>query len=175
MGYSLFAIRDSLFFGHVFVEPLEDAVVAVLDVGRVAEAVAFVGVDDELGFDAQIAESVPELEALRGRTLAVAVADDDECRSGDVFDEADGGGFGIDGGIVVDAGTEERDHPLIDGVFAVVAEPVGDAGAGDSGTETMGLRDIEHGHEAAVAPAGEAFAVLVEGRWWRMGRRGRRR
>ncbi len=129
----------------------------------VAEAVAFVRVDDELGFDAEVAEGVPELEALRGGALAVAVADDDEGGGGDVFDVGDGAGLGVDGGVVVDGGAEEGNHPLIDGVLTVVAEPVGEAGAGDGGLEAMGLGDGEHGHEAAVAPAGDALAVGIDG------------
>ena len=71
--------------------------------------------------------------------------------------------LGVDGRVVIDAGAEERDHPLVDGVLAVVALPVGEAGAGDGGAEALRLGDGEHGHEAAVAPAGEAFAVLVDG------------
>jgi hypothetical protein len=39
-------------FRHVFREPFDFALGAVADVLGVAEAVAFVGVDDELGFDA---------------------------------------------------------------------------------------------------------------------------
>ncbi len=106
---------------------------------------------------------MPHLEGLGGGALAVAVADDDERGGLDVLDEVDGGGLGVDGGVVVDAGAEERNHPLVDGVFAVVGLPVGDAGAGDGGAEAVGLGDGEHGHEAAVAPAGEAFAGLVDG------------
>ena len=71
--------------------------------------------------------------------------------------------FGVDGGVVVDGLAEEGEHPLVDRVFAVVALPVADACAGDGGFEAGGLGDAEHGHEAAVAPAGEAFAVPVDG------------
>ena len=75
---------------HVFCEPADIALVAVADVLGVAEAVAFVRVDDELGFDAEIAQRVPELEGLRSRALAVTVADDDQRGCGDVFDVGDG-------------------------------------------------------------------------------------
>src|ERR1700682_273475 len=121
---------------------------------------AFVGVDDELGLYALGAEGVPELEALWGGALAVAVSYDDEGWGLHVFDVFDGGAFGVDGGVVVDGGAEEGDHPLVDGVLAVVALPVADARAGDGCAEARGLGDAEHGHEAAVAPAGEAFAVF---------------
>src|SRR5580693_3417100 len=129
----------------------------------VCEAVAFIGIDDELGFDAFGAESVPELEALWGWALAVSVAYDDEGWGLDVLDVLDGGAFGVDVRIVVDAGAEEWKHPLVDGVFAVVALPVANAGSGDCGVEAVGLGDAEHGHEAAVAPAGEALAGFVDG------------
>ena len=103
--------------GHIFGEPGELASGAVGDVGGVAEAVAFVGVDDELRFDAFRAEGVPELKGLRSRALAVAIADDNQGGRGDLLDELNGRGFGVNGGIVVDGGAEERGHPLIDGVF----------------------------------------------------------
>ena len=45
--------------------------------------------------------------------------------------------FCVDGGIVIDGGAEVGNHPLVDGVFAVVALPVGDAGAGDGGFEAL--------------------------------------
>src|ERR1700761_5607645 len=149
--------------GHVFGEPLNHALVAVAYVFRVTEAMASVGVDDELRLHAEVAERVPHLEALRSGALAVAVADDDEHGCLHLLDEGDGGGFGVDLRIVIDAGAEERDHPLVDGVFAVVAEPVGEAGAGDGSAEAMRLCDGEHGHETAVAPAGDAFAIFVDG------------
>src|SRR6185312_778880 len=41
--------------------------------------------------------------------------------------------------------------------------PVGDACAGDRGLEARGLRGREHGHKAAVTPAGEADAGGVDG------------
>ena len=129
----------------------------------ICEAVAFVGVDDELGFDAFGAEGVPEFEALGGGALAVAVAYDDEGWGLDVLDVLDGGAFGVDGWVVVDAGAEEGEHPLVDGIFAVVALPIADAGSGYGGAEARGLGDAEHGHEAAVAPAGEALAGFVDG------------
>src|SRR6185312_13883262 len=80
-----------------------------------------------------------------------------------LLDEGDGRGPGVDGGVVIDAGAEEGNHPLVDGVLAVVALPVGEAGAGDGSAEAVGLGDGEHGHEAAVAPAGDALAGLVDG------------
>src|SRR6185437_9378423 len=71
--------------------------------------------------------------------------------------------FGVDGGVIVYGRAEEGDHPLVDGVFTVVAEPVGDSGSGDGGLEAVGLGDGEHGHESAVAPAGDADAVGIDG------------
>src|SRR6185437_14240147 len=57
---------------------------------------------------------------------------------------------------------EEWDHPLVDGVLAVVTLPVREAGAHDRCLEAMGLRRSKHGHESTVAPAGEAEAVVID-------------
>src|SRR6185437_10509709 len=94
-------------WGHVVGEPLDHALVAVGDVGGVAEAVSFIRIDDELRLDAEVLEGVPHLEALRSGALAVAVADEDEHRSLRLLDEGDGGGPGVDGRVVIDAGAEE--------------------------------------------------------------------
>src|SRR5205807_8552547 len=66
--------------------------------------------------------------------------------------------------IVVHRGAEVRDHPLVDAVLAVVALPVGDAGAGDGGAEAIGLRHRPHRHVAAVAPAADAEPLAVDRR-----------
>jgi len=42
---------------------------------RIGEDVAFALVDDELGFDAEGFEGVPEFVGLRGGNFAIAVAD----------------------------------------------------------------------------------------------------
>jgi len=148
---------------EVGVEPVDGADDAVAVVLGLDEHVAFVVVDDELGFDAEGFEGVPEFVGLRGGTFGVAIADEDEGGSFGFPDEIDGSAFGVDLWIVVDGFTEERNHPLIDFVFAVVAEPVGDAGSGHSGAEAIGLRDGPHGHVAAIAPAGDAQAVRIDG------------
>src|SRR5215469_10117991 len=106
---------------------------------------------------------MPELVGLRCRALAVAIADDDKSGRARVLDEVDRRAFGVDRRIVIYGRAEVRDHPLIDGVLAVVALPVRQARAGDGGLETVGLGDGEHGHEAAVAPAGDAYALRIDG------------
>src|SRR4051812_30682038 len=78
------------------------------------DAVAFVGIDDELSFDAESFEGVPELEGLRGWTFAVAFADDDQRRRLHVFDERDRRAARVDGGVVVNGGAEVGDHPGVD-------------------------------------------------------------
>src|SRR5580658_7407893 len=138
-----------------------DDIAAMLWVG---EHVAFVFVDYELGFDAERFEGVPEFVGLRGGDFAVAVADKDERRCFDVLDEVDGRAFGVDVGVVVNGFAEERNHPLVDEIFAVVALPIGEAGAGHGGFEAVGLRDGPHGHVAAVAPAADAEAFGIDGR-----------
>ena len=103
-----------------------------------------------------IAQRVPELIRLRGRALAIAVAHHHQRRRLGFLDEVDGGAFGVDRRIVVDRRAKVRNHPLVDGVLSVIALPVGDAGAGDSRLEAVGLGDGEHGHESAIAPARNA-------------------
>src|ERR1700744_1221061 len=108
----------SLLCGHVLFEPAEGALEDVDAVLGVDEAVSFVGVDDELRGEGLVAGGVPGLLGLRSGGLSAAVAGEGEGGRGDVLDVVDGGGFGVDGRVVVDRCPEERDHPLIDGVFA---------------------------------------------------------
>ena len=58
------------------VEPSDGAANAILLVLGLDEHVAFMFVDDQLGFDAQRFEGVPEFVGLRGGAFAVAVAHD---------------------------------------------------------------------------------------------------
>src|SRR6266496_4163989 len=99
---------------------------------------------------------MPEFIGLRRRAFRVALTDNDEGRGLYVFDKPNGRAFLIRGGIVVNGCAEERDHPLIDQILSVVALPISDAGASNSGTETISLRDSPHGHESAVAPSSNA-------------------
>ena len=124
---------------------------------------AFVFEDHQLCFNTKRFQGVPEFVGLRRGTFAVAVANDDQGGSLHVLDKIDRRAFRVDLGIIVDRLAKERNHPLVDFIFAVVAEPIGDAGAGHGGFEAVGLRDSPHGHEAAVAPAGKAEAVRVDG------------
>src|SRR5262249_46724387 len=66
----------------------------------------------------------------------------------------------VHGGLIINGCTEERDHPLIDQVLAIVTLPIRDASAGERCMETMGRSDSPDGHVAAVTPAGHA-----ETRW----------
>jgi len=106
---------------------------------------------------------VPEFVGLWSGNFAVAVADQDERGGFGFFDEVDGGAFGVDVGIVVDGFAEERNHPLVNEIFAVIALPVGEACACHGGFEAAGLRDGPHGHVAPVAPTADAQAIVVDG------------
>src|SRR5713226_6791129 len=103
------------------VEPGDGAADTVALVSGADEHVAFVFVDDQLGFDAESFEGVPEFVGLRRGAFAVAVADDDERGRFHVLDEGDGGAFGVDFGVVVDGLAEKGNHPQINFVFAIVA------------------------------------------------------
>jgi hypothetical protein len=71
------------------IEPGDSAADTIPLVVGFHEVVAFVFVDDELGFNAQRFEGVPEFVGLGGGAFAVTVADDDERGRFHVFDEGD--------------------------------------------------------------------------------------
>ncbi len=77
----------------------------------VGEAVALVGVDDQLRGDVEVAQGMPELEGLRGWTFAVAIANQRKCRGAGLLDEGDGGAFGVDCRVIVNGGAEVRAYP----------------------------------------------------------------
>ena len=112
-------------FGEPLVEPGQGAQDIVAAVCRLDEDVAFVGIDDELGGNVKSFEGMPPLDGLLHRNFAIAITDKDERRSFDGLDEANRIAFGVDGRIVVDGSAEERNHPLIEIVHAVIAEPIG--------------------------------------------------
>jgi len=126
------------------------------------DGVPFVAVDDELGRHAEGLQRVPELVGLRRRHLGVALPLQYQGRRAHRLDEADGRAAGVDPGIVVHRGAKIRDHPLVDAVLTVVALPVDDAGAGHRGAEAPRLGDRPHRHVAAVAPAHDRQAILVD-------------
>ena len=61
---------------HVASKPLEPTNGDVAAMGGIDEAMALVGIDNQLSRDAEVAKRVPELVGLRRRTLAVAIAYD---------------------------------------------------------------------------------------------------
>ena len=69
----------------------------------------------------------------------------------------------VNRGIVVDGLAEKGDHPLVNIVHAVVAEPIGEARACYGGCEAMSLRRRPHGHVASVAVAANADAFGIDG------------
>src|SRR6185369_8244298 len=103
------------------VEPGLRARGAIAVVCRIGEDVALVLVDHQRGLYAKRFEGVPKFVGLRRGALAVGVANEDERWRFYFFDESDRGALGIDLRIVIDGFAEERNHPLIDFVFAVVA------------------------------------------------------
>src|SRR5580658_2155540 len=149
---------------EVAVEPRQDPACDVALVGRVADAVPLAGVDHQRGRYAQRVQRVPELLRLRGRAFDVALADEHEGRRAHVADVRDRRALRVHGGIGVDRGAEEREHPLVDPVLAVVALPVRDAGAGEGRFEAVRLRDGPHRHVAAVAEPTDTQARVVDRR-----------
>ncbi len=123
---------------------------------------AFAGVDDELGRDLKRSQRVPEFEGLRRRAFGVVFTNNHQCWRLHVLDEVNRRTFLVNSGIVVNRCTEEREHPLIDQVLAVVTLPISNAGAGNGGVEAARLCDCPHGHEASVTPAGHAEAIWID-------------
>ena len=67
---------------------------------------------------------MPPLDGLFHGDFTVAVAYENERWRFDLFDEMHRIAFGVNGGIVVDRSTEKRNHPLVEVVDAVVAQPI---------------------------------------------------
>src|SRR5438034_11376198 len=123
---------------------------------------AFAGVDDELGRDLKRSQRVPEFEGLRRRAFGVVFTNNHQRWRLHVLDEVNRRTFLVNSGIVVNRCTEERDHPLIDQVLAVVTLPISNASTDDGSTETVGLRDSPHRHVTAVTPPGHAETRRID-------------
>src|SRR5258708_3130167 len=130
----LFKLRDTRKsrgeLSQVLVEPGDRSIHSVDLILWLDEEMALARIDYDLGRHAERSQSVPEFVRLRGRAFRVALTDDDQGRCLHIFDEVNGGTLLVNGGIVVDRRTEEGNHPLINQVLAVIALPIGNAGAG---------------------------------------------
>src|SRR6202008_326395 len=98
-----------------------DHIPAVL---RIREQMPFVRIDDKFCWYPQRLQRVPEFIGLRRRALAISISHYDERRRLRLLDKIDWGTLRVDHGIVRDRRAEIRNHPLIDFVFAVVAQIV---------------------------------------------------
>src|SRR5580692_161891 len=63
--------------------------------------------------------------------------------------------------LVIYRRAEVRQHPLVDGIFAIITLQISDPSAGECRPETIGLRDRPHGHVAAIAPARNSHAMII--------------
>src|SRR5438552_7441690 len=147
----------------ILVEPSDGLVHSVALIFGFDEEMAFAGINDELGRHLERSQCVPEFVGLRRRTFGVVLTDNHQRWSPHVLDEMNRRTFFVNGWIIVNRRAEERDHPLIDQILAVVTLPIGDAGAGDCASEPICLRDRPHGHETAVAPSGHTKTIGVNG------------
>ena len=117
---------------------------------------AFPCVNDELGWHTQRLQSVPEFIGLRGGTLGITLAGDNQGRGLYLFNVTNRWTFLVHPGIIINGWTEERNHPLVDQVLAIITLPVGNAGTCYCCLKTIRLRNCPHRHVAAVAPAGHS-------------------
>src|SRR5215469_4584209 len=139
---------------EISIEPAEGPIQDVAAMVPIGDLMAFSGIDNQVRRDAQGAESVPELLGLRSRTLAIVSSDQNESWGLDLANEFNRRAARIDRRGIINRRAEERDHPLVDTVFAIIALPVGDAGPRHGRAETVGLGYGPHSHITAVAPTG---------------------
>ena len=155
--------QDGAPLRHVAGKPLGGPLQNVARVGWIDKSVPFIGVNNELRRYPEIAQRMPVFERLWCGTFAIPISNDDQRRRVVLLDKVDRRTPRVDSRIIVDRRAEVRNHPLVDGVFAVVAEPVRDSGAGDCGLEAICLCGREHGHKSAIAPAGESNPAGIDG------------
>src|SRR6476660_10585025 len=105
---------------------------------------------------------MPEFVGLGSGTFGIAFADDDESGRLDLFDVLNRRTPPINSGIIINRRTEERDHPLVDQILAVVTLPIGDARTRHRAAETVRLRDRPHCHIAAITPTGDPEARRID-------------
>ena len=128
---------------------------------RLANAVPLVRIDHEAGRYVHGLQRMPIFDRLRRRHLDVALPGVNEGGSPRVLDRADRRNGPVRVRVLVHRFAEVRDHPLVDAVDSVIADPVGQAATRDDRLETVGLGVGPHRHEAAVAVAHEAEAIVV--------------
>src|SRR6266404_3140195 len=116
----------------------------------------FARINDELRWNTECPQRVPEFVRLRRRTFGVALADYDECRRLHILDELDWRTLVVNSRIIVNGCAKERDHPLIDEILPVITLPIANAGADHCSFKSIGLRDGPHRHESAITPSGHA-------------------
>src|SRR5437667_3624073 len=123
---------------------------------------AFAGINDQLCRNTKRSQSVPEFVGLRRRAFRVALTDNDESRCFHLLYVVNRRTFLVHSRIVVNRCAEERNHPLINQVLAVVTLPVGNAGTRNGATEAISLRDSPHRHVATVTPSGDAETRRID-------------
>src|ERR1035438_9072980 len=114
---------------HIVLEPLNNALEEIAPMLRISKAVPFARINHELRLDAQRVQRVPELVRLWHRALPVALAHRNQRRRFHILDERDRGASRVYRRIIIDRRAEVRQHPLVDGVFAIIAFEIGDARA----------------------------------------------
>src|SRR5579864_407459 len=150
-------------FSEPFIEPFQRPLEVVLPIGWFYEYVSLIGIHDELYRNVHGFQGVPPFDGLLDWHFAVAVADQDQRRRFDVPHEVHGITLGIHRRIVVDRSAKEGNHPLVDLIYAIVAEPVRKPGTGHRCRKTMRLRLRPHGHVAAVTVPADTEASRVDG------------
>src|SRR3984893_4790018 len=147
---------------HLRLEPVQRPLQHIAPMLGIAKTVPFIGINHQLCLYPFSPQRMPELEALRSRALAVAVANHHQRRSLYLVNKFDRRALRIHLRVVIHRRSEERDHPLVDRVLSVVALPVRNPGPRHRRPEPRRLRHPEHRHEPAIAPARQPLALLVD-------------
>src|SRR5262249_30240978 len=112
---------------QVFFEPGDSLIQSIGLALWLDKEMAFGRVNDQLRGHAQGPERVPEFVGLRRWTFRIALANDDQRRRLHVLNETNGRTLFVNRRIVINRGTEKRNHPLVDQVLAVITLPIREA------------------------------------------------
>src|SRR5580704_12404543 len=126
------------------------------------EHVALIRIDHQLGRHVKCGKCMPPFDGLLHRNFTVAVSYKNQGWSLDRVDEVHRITFSVDCMIVVYGRADERNHPLVNVVETIVAEPVGETCACDCRGEALRLSFSPHRHVAAVAVPANTDALRVD-------------
>src|SRR5580692_3180426 len=106
---------------------------------RIVEAMPLARIYDKFRLHSQRVQGMPELVGLRHRAFPIALAYRDQRRGFHIFDVSDRRASRVYCRLVIYRRAEVRQHPLVDGIFAIITLQNSDPSAGECRPETIGL------------------------------------